>query len=184
MQNEAVPVELYVLNTSEISTFLLRKVKPSGVYRFIPYFNVEPLTEPLELFVRNSFCFLFGPWPLKTALFQPLVQKKKTVGIPVETFNPIISSSAEQKQSVIKGIQLELFLDHSSEAINSSAKIRIACRQINLSRPESAQHLFSAVQIACIVSASAPGYISACISAIRMVAAGLFKFAAGCCGTS
>lgn len=86
MRNEAVSVELCVHNTPEISTFLLRKAKPSGIYRFVPYFNLKPLAEPLELFVSNSFCFLFCSRPLKTALFQPLIQKKKTVGIPVELF--------------------------------------------------------------------------------------------------
>lgn len=95
MRNEAVSVELCVLNTPEISAFSLRKAKTSGIYRFIPCLNFKSLAEPLKLLMCYLLCFLFGPWPLKPTFFQPLIQKKKTVGIPVETFDPIIPSTTE-----------------------------------------------------------------------------------------
>ena len=67
---------------------------------------------------------------LEDAVFQALIQKCKAVALPIQCFDPVSSSAAEEKQRVAEGIQMELLLHDSSQAIYSSAQIGIAAGNI------------------------------------------------------
>lgn len=76
--------------------------------------------------------FLLVSRPVKCALLQPLIQQDKTVVIPVQSFDPVAAATAEQKQSVIEGVQLKLLLDNASQAIYAAPQVGIPCCQIDL----------------------------------------------------
>ena len=144
MQTVAVFFGLWCVTSLEISLFSLRKTQVFSVYRLVPRFNLKSLAEPFKLFVGDQLRFMFCTWPPEASLFQPLIQENKSVGIPVESSDTVISSSAEQKQRVIKSIQLELFLNYPCKSIYPAPQIRIACCQIDLPRSKSVQHIFIA----------------------------------------
>lgn len=67
--------------------------------------NTESLHEPAVLLHGKGFGLAFFPRPLEDARFQTLVEEKKAVSLPVQRLDPIPSSSAEKKQTVLQRIQ-------------------------------------------------------------------------------
>ena len=97
---------------------------------------------------------------------------KKASPCVVHVFDSVILTSSEQKKCIIKRFHLKLFLYHSSQSIYPSPQISIPRCKKYLAGSEILQYVLNAVQIARIVSLSAPGYISAFIFALCIVAAG------------
>ena len=82
--------------------------------------------EPAVLLRRDLLCFLAGPGPLKAPTFQALVQEQKSVSLPQQSLDAILSPAAEQKQRLGKRIQFILPLHNTGQSVDPTAEICIA----------------------------------------------------------
>lgn len=80
-------------------------------------------------------CYLLrlrcGSRPLVDACFQTLIQKHKTILLPIQALDAVPPAAAEQKQRIGERIQFELLLHQGSQSIYSFSKIRIAAGDID-----------------------------------------------------
>ena len=88
--------------------------------------HTQSLHEPAVLLRCQAPGFTFLPWPLEAAGLQPLVQQHKTITLPVQGFNAILPSAAEQEQRVGEWIQVKLLLYQGSQSVNSTAQVGVA----------------------------------------------------------
>ncbi len=77
----------------------------------------------LPLLSSNAERIILAARPLKLALFQSLVEQEKTVAFPVERFDSVGSSAAEQEQRVGTRVKPELLFNDGCQSIDPTAKI-------------------------------------------------------------
>ena len=92
---------------------------------------LEPFHEPTILLRGYLLCLHCGSRPLVHAGFQTLIQKHKTILLPVQTLDTVSPAATEQKQRIGEGIQFELLLYQGGQSIYSFSKIRIAAGDID-----------------------------------------------------
>jgi len=132
----------------------------------------QALHEPAVLLRSQASRFTFLPGPLESTRLQSFVQQDKSVTFPVQCFDPVPSSAAEEEQCVGEGIQLELLLNKRRQSVYPTAQICVAASDIHPFRAgEVGQHDFNTRSTASTVAASAPEWISASTLAIRTVTA-------------
>lgn len=95
------------------------------------------------LFTRGFFAFLL--WPLQifwlrririADRFRLIEEDDFPVAFPQKRFDAIATPSAEKEKRIpVIRIQLKLKTDDSCQALNSTAKVRIAGRQVDLVNP-------------------------------------------------
>ena len=70
-----------------------------SIYRTVSFWllHLESFHEPAILLRRYLFCCEFRSRPLVDALFQSLIQKNKSVLLPVQALNTVPPPAAEQK---------------------------------------------------------------------------------------
>jgi len=61
-----------------------------------------------------------------TAVLHTLIQQHKTVSLPQHCFDVILVATANQKQVVCAGLQMELSFDQLGEAVYASAQVCVA----------------------------------------------------------
>ena len=83
--------------------------------------HAQALHEPAVLLRSEGSGFAFFPGPLERTGLQPLVQQDKAVTFPVQCFNSVPASAAEQEQRIGERIQIELLLDKRSQPIYPTA---------------------------------------------------------------
>ena len=93
--------------------------------------HLQPLHEPAVLLLGQLSRLALAAGPLEGALFQPLIQQHEPVPLPIQGLDPIPFPSAEQEQGVGEGIQLELGLHQSGEAVDAPAQIRVPAGEID-----------------------------------------------------
>jgi len=119
--------------------------------------HFQSFHQPPILLRGNASGVLRFPRPLEASVFQSLVEQDESVPIPIQPFDPVGTSSAEQKQCLFKWIKPVLFLNQTGQSIDTSAKIGIATRNDNLIRMEEfIQHDSIASRTDRMVSSSAP----------------------------
>lgn len=81
----------------------------------------------------------------------------KPISFPVQGFDAIPASSAEQEKCIGKRIQREFLLNHGCQTVDTTAKICVAAGNVHPIRTsEVGQHDFSTRSTASTVAASAP----------------------------
>ena len=106
---------------------------------------------------RQCLYFAFLPWTLEAAGLQTLVQKNKSVALPVQGLNPVTAPATEQKQRVGEWIQVELLLDHGGQPVDPTAQVGVAAGDVHpVGSIKVGQHDFRIRSTASTVAASAP----------------------------
>ena len=118
--------------------------------------NAQSFHQPSVLLWCYTDCFTLVARPLKFAFFKPFVEQKETVAFPVERFDPVGSSAAEQKQCVGAWVELKLLFNDRRQTVDTATKIGVAAGEVDLRPAEIVQHDFSALNIAVWVASSAP----------------------------
>ena len=77
---------------------------------------------------QSQFCF--RPGPLESSVRQPLVQQDISVSAPVQRFNPVGSSAAEQEQTFLIQMPAELLSHNRSQTVNTQSEICIAAGHV------------------------------------------------------
>lgn len=94
-------------------------------------FCFQPLHKPTVLLWRQCPDLVLGSWPLKTTIFQALIQKQKSISLPIQSLNPVSFPTTEQKECCLEGIHLELGAYHTGQTVNSAPQICIATGDIH-----------------------------------------------------
>ena len=94
-------------------------------------FRFQPFHEPAVLLWRQCPDLVLGSWPLKTTIFQALIQKQKSISLPIQSLNPVSFPTTEQKECCLEGIHLELGAYHAGQTVNSAPQICIATGDIH-----------------------------------------------------
>ena len=119
--------------------------------------HTQTLHEPAVLLGCQTSGFTFVPRPLEAAGLQPLVQQHETITLPVQGFNAILPSAAEQEQRVGEGVQPELLLNQRSQAVNTKPEVSAAAGDYDpVCTGEICQHDFRTRSTVSTVAASAP----------------------------
>ena len=118
--------------------------------------NTQSFHQPAVLLSSNAERLALAARPLKLALFQSLVEQEKTVAFPVERFDSVGSSAAEQEQRVGTRVKPELLFNDGCQSIDPTAKIGVAASEVDLRSAEIAQHDLSTRNNAASVASSAP----------------------------
>ena len=101
--------------------------------------------------------FRFTTRPLKTAEPQALIQQQKSIAFPVQGFDPVPASAAEQKQGVGERSQLKLLLNHVGQTIDAPSEVGVAAGDIHfVGSGKIIQHDCRIRSNMAVVSASAP----------------------------
>jgi len=133
--------------------------------------HLQALHQPSVLLSSNASGVFRFSWPLEASVFQPLVEQNKSVPIPVQSFDPVGTSSTEQKQRLFERVKLVLFPNQTGKSINTTPKIGIATCDNNLIRMEEVvQHDRIARSTLRMVSSSAPWKIFTAVPFISMLA--------------
>ena len=120
-------------------------------------FYIQAFHEPAVLLRCQQSGFLLTARPLEIAGLQALVQQQKSIALPVQCFDPVPASAAEQEQRIGEWIQLELLLDYAGQTIDSPSEIGVATGNIDLvSSGKIIQHDCRIRRSMAVVSASAP----------------------------
>ena len=85
----------------------------------------------------------------------------EAIFIPVQSFDPVCASAAEQKHCIAIRVQLKLFLHSCCQPVYAPPEICIAAGNKYSAWLKSLQHSCIALMIDARVSTSAPWYISA-----------------------
>ena len=119
--------------------------------------HTQSLHEPAVLLGCQTSGFTFVPRPLEAAGLQPLVQQHETITLPVQGFNAILPSAAEQEQRVGEGVHLKFLLYQSGQPVDPTAQVGVAAGdEYPLSTIEVCQHDFNTRITASTVAVSAP----------------------------
>jgi hypothetical protein len=111
------------------------------VSEYQPFFNrldhlllvdAQAFHQPSELLRCQFFQFLRSPWPLVLSIFETLVQKNISIGIPIKRLDSVTASSAEEEQRIRLRIHMEGILDYGCKTIDSAPEITVAHRKIDL----------------------------------------------------
>ena len=94
--------------------------------------NTQSFHQPTILLRSNTERLILTARPLELTLFKPFVEQEKTVALPVECFDSVGSSAAEQKQCVGTRVKLELLFNDGRQTVNPTAKIRVAAGKVDL----------------------------------------------------
>ena len=92
---------------------------------------------------------MFGPHLLYVATgncrFPGAYIEKKSVTLPVQCFDSVSSSSAEQKQRRLEWIHLELGLDHTGQTVDAASQICVSASYVDRTATiEIVQHALTA----------------------------------------
>ena len=98
--------------------------------------NTQSFHQPAVLLSSNAERLVLAAWPLKLALFKPLVEQKKAVSLPVERFDSVGSSAAKQEQCVGTRIKFKLLFNDSRQTVDSTTKIGVAAGEVDLRSAE------------------------------------------------
>ena len=118
--------------------------------------NAQSFHQPPVLLSSNAERLVLAARPLELPLFKPLVEQKKTVAFPVERFDPVGSSAAEQKQCVGTWVKSKLLFNDGRQTIDTTAKIGVTAGEVDLRSAEIAQHDLRMRISAASVASSAP----------------------------
>ena len=118
--------------------------------------DTQSFHQPAVLLSSNAECFVLTARPLELALFKSLVEQEKAIAFPVERFDSVGSSAAEQEQRVGTRVKTELLFNDSCQTVNPTTKIRVAAGEVDLRSAEIAQHDLSTRNNAASVASSAP----------------------------
>ena len=119
--------------------------------------HTQTLHKPAVLLGCQASGFTYIPGPLKAAGLQPLVQKYKSVSLPVQSLDPIPPSAAKQEQRVGEWIQAKLLIDKSRQAVNPKPEVGAVAGDYDpVSAGEICQHDFRIRSTVSTVAASAP----------------------------
>ena len=94
-------------------------------------FERESREQPPELPLADCDrpgCILLRP--AKPALFQPSVVKPESRSVPIQDFELVAASVAEDKKAVGEDIKLETKCNHCSEAVDALSHVRRSTREI------------------------------------------------------
>ena len=118
--------------------------------------DTQPFHQPAALLSSNAERLILTARPLELALFKSLVEQEKAIAFPVERFDSVGSSAAEQKQRVGTRVKTELLFNDSCQTVDTTAKIGVAAGEVYLRSAEIAQHDLSTRNSAASVASSAP----------------------------
>ena len=91
----------------------------------------QSLHEPAVLLWSQYLHLIFCARPLEAACFQPLIQKQKSVPLPVQRLDTIPASAAKQEQRCLKRIHLKLVLHHTSQSVYPTPEVRVAAGDVD-----------------------------------------------------
>lgn len=117
--------------------------------------NTQSFHQPAVLLSSNAERLVLAARPLELALFKSLVEQEKAIALPVECFDPVGSSAAEQKQRVGTWVKLELLFNDGRQSVNPTTKVGVAAGKVDLRSAEIAQHDLSTRNSAASVASSA-----------------------------
>lgn len=86
-------------------------------------FHVQPFHQPAILLRGQQTGFRLTARLLETAGLQTLVQQQKAILFPLQGFDPVPASAAEQEQCVGERVQVKLLLYNACQAINSPPEV-------------------------------------------------------------
>ena len=92
--------------------------------------DTQSFHQPAVLLSSNAERLVLAARPLKPALFKPLVEQEKTVAFPVESFDPVGSSSAEQEQAVLVDFIAILQHDDLCQSIDATAQVSVTAGDV------------------------------------------------------
>jgi len=69
---------------------------------------------------------------LKGTSTEPLVQKDKSVLLPIQTLDPIPTPSAEQKQCIREWVQVKLLLNKDRKAFDPFSQICVSAGNVDV----------------------------------------------------
>ena len=118
--------------------------------------DTQSFHQPAVLLSSNAERLVLAARPLELTLFKSLVEQEKAVAFPVERFDSVGSSAAEQEQRVGTRVKPELLFNDSRKTVDTAAKIRVAAGKVDLRSAEITQHDLSTRNRAASVSSSAP----------------------------
>lgn len=119
--------------------------------------HAQTFHEPAVLLRSQGSCLAFLPWPLERTGLQTFVQKNKSVSLPIQGFNSIPASAAEQEQCIGERIQIELLLNQNGQTVYPTAQVSVTAGDIDpVSAGEVAQHDFRKRSTVSTVAAFAP----------------------------
>ena len=117
----------------------------------------QSLHKPAILLRRKNARFAFFPRPLERSGLQTLIQQDKSITFPVQCFNSVPASAAEEEQCIGERIQIELLLDQRSQPIYSTTEVCVTAGNIHpVGTGEVCQHDFRNRSTVSTVAASAP----------------------------
>ena len=100
----------------------------------------QPFHEPPKFLLRQQFQLLLVSRPLKSLLYQSLVQQHVSRAIPVQRFDPIRSPSTKQKDGGLIQLLLELQFNHGHQPVDLLAHVGVPAGNVIVSHPAEVKH--------------------------------------------
>ena len=75
---------------------------------------------------------LLIPRPLVNTAFQPLVQKDKSILLPIQALDPIPATSAKQKQCIREWVQVKLLLNQDRKTVDPFPQICVSAGNVDV----------------------------------------------------
>ena len=94
--------------------------------------DAQPFQKPAELLRAEALHLFLAPGPLVSAALQALVQQQETVRVPVQCLETVCTPTAEQKQSVGKGVQLEPVLNDADQSVNAAPQVGVPAGDVDM----------------------------------------------------
>ena len=99
----------------------------------MPRDDVKAAHQQAVLLFRDEHGLLLCAGPAECAGAKPFVKQEKTIALPEEAFDTVISSATEKEQGIpVKRIQAELMADDGSQSIDPTPEIRKSAGDIDL----------------------------------------------------
>jgi hypothetical protein len=118
-----------------ISLIFMVSLQDGACFHFrvcLGLFKGETVEQPAQLPAANGYRYGTGVCrPLEFPPLQPSIMEPKPAAIPLENFEFIALSVAENKEAVGEGIQFETFFDKHRQPVNGLAQICSATGEIN-----------------------------------------------------
>ena len=88
--------------------------------------HLQSFHQPAVLLRRYLPHLLLIPRQLVNAAFQTLVQQDEAVLLPIQTLDPIPPPSAEQKQRIREGVEIEFLLNQGRKTVDAFSQICVS----------------------------------------------------------
>ena len=98
-------------------------------------FHLQSFHEPAVLLRREQPYLSLIPRPLVDAALQALVQQNESILFPIQSLDPIPAPSAEKKQCIREGVQIEFLLHHSGQTVDAFSQICVAACKVHTVGP-------------------------------------------------